>query len=165
MKPIEDRGHALQLHKPIALKRYEPNKLPDPGQCVDCLIIVNDRKDGVPRGRLAVSNGASWDHVAWLDDIKAQPVAVQHAQHAQFDLVPLVRNAVAEMLPALPAREVKTIAAIPANEADTAAIAQALLEMSDAINRLLTKKHELEHRVAFLEANSLARATLIREAS
>ena len=163
MKPIEDRGHALQLHKPIALKRYEPNKLPDPGQCVDCLIIVNDRKDGVPRGRLAISNGASWDSVAWLDEVKSPSAPVVPA--APVDLVPLVRSAVAEMLPALPAREVKTIAAIPASDTDTAAIAQALLEMSDAINRLTREKHDLENRVAFLEANSLARATLIREAS
>jgi hypothetical protein len=162
MKPLEDRGHALQLHKPIAIKRYEPNRLPDPGQCVDCLIIVNDRKDGVPRGRLAVSNGASWDYVAWMDDARSSAVPVVPAT---VDLVPIVRNAVAEMLPALQTREVKTIAAIPASDTDTAAIAQALLEMSEAINRLTRDKHDLENRVAYLEANSLARATLIREAS
>lgn len=162
MKPIEDRGHALQVMKPLALKRYEPNRVPDPGQCVDCLIIVNDRKDGTPRGRLSISNGASWDHVAWLDDV---PSATASQAVPSIDLVPLVRSAVAEMLPALPAREVKTIAAMPASDADTAAIAQALLEMSETINRLNHANHDLQNRVAFLENNALARAQLIREAS
>lgn len=162
MKPLEDRGHALQLHKPLAVKRYEPNRLPDPGQCVDCIIVVNDRKDGVPRGRLMLSNGASWDAVGYVDEIKQS--TVQPAHHQSVDLVPLVRSAVAEMLPSLPAREVKTITALPVTD-DTQAIAQALLEMSETINQLNHANHDLQQRVAFLENNALARAQLIREAS
>lgn len=167
MKPIEDRGHSLQVMKPLRLPRYEASKLPDPGQCVDALIVVNDRKDGVPRARLMLSNGASWDEVALSVSLEKQVTV------SPIDLTPIVRTAVAELLPSVAVtREVRTIPA-PAltvqpsavSQEDYKAIAAALLEMSDAITNLTRYNHDLQQRVAFLENNALARAQLIREAS
>ena len=154
-KIITDDGVTATALKPLRLPTYHPRQLPDAAMCTHAVIVINDSADPT-KGRMAVSNGHSWDRLARVDDAAAQPV----------DLAPLVRSAVSEMLPArIAAPEVKTIATIPANETDTAAIAQALLEMSDAINRLQHENHDLQQRVAFLENNALARAQIVREAS
>lgn len=84
---LQDRGHSLEAPVPLKLRRYEIARLPDPGQCVDALIIVNDRLDGIPRAKLALSNGASWDTLAVMSDV--QP-------HAAVDVRPLVQKAVAD---------------------------------------------------------------------
>lgn len=152
---IEDEGHRARLTKPLALKRYEAGKLPDPGQCVDCLIIVNDRSDGTPRGRLAISNGASWDHVAWLHEVgQSKAVAVRPAE---IDLTPMVHLAVEQALRELPRHEVKVIQqpGLPAPQQDLAPVAQAILEMSEHINRLQYKCAELEARVTAIDGTPI----------
>jgi hypothetical protein len=70
-KLIEQNGARVKTGWPVQLHRYEPDKLPDPADVIDCALIVNDRTDGVPRARLVVSNGASFDTLAYLTDIPA----------------------------------------------------------------------------------------------
>lgn len=84
---IEDLGHCGRASKPVGLRVYEPGSLPDPGQCAQALIAINDRSDGVPRARLAMSNGASWDIVAVTSDLQSQQTV---------DVQPHVHKAVAE---------------------------------------------------------------------
>lgn len=70
-KLIEQNGARVKTGWPVQIHRYEPGKLPDPADVLDCLLIVNDRSDGIPRARLVLSNGASYDTVAYLTDIPA----------------------------------------------------------------------------------------------
>lgn len=70
-KLIEQNGARVKTGWPVQIHRYEPGKLPDPADVLDCLLIVNDRSDGIPRARLVLSNGASYDTVAYLNDIPA----------------------------------------------------------------------------------------------
>ena len=170
MKPFEDLGHAVRVTKPFRFKRYEAGKLPDPGQCVDCLIIINDRLNGDPRARLAVSNGASWDHLAWLDDrpvVQSTAVAVRPAE---VDLTPLVRQAVESVLPSMvptPMKVIESRVSVPdetlneLRESDRVAAA-AYVEMAEHVNTLLRKVAELEARQGFVEHYALAKAELRR---
>lgn len=74
---IDKDGARVVTGWPLKLHRYDPGKLPDPADTLDCLLIVNDRSDGIPRARLVLSNGASYDTVAYLTDIPAgSPAAV-----------------------------------------------------------------------------------------
>lgn len=160
MKPLEDAGTALQVNKPLRLKRYEPNRLPDP-ETPDCLIIINDRHNGVPRGRLALSNGAAWDHVAWLDEIGAPRETV--------DMMPLVRQAVEAAVAQLPAQEVRVVERHPnhppalpqsvpseiGNQIGT--VARAAADMGADMLRLQQEIVELKARLEFVERNALAR--------
>jgi len=79
-KLIEQNGARVKTGWPVQFHRYAPDKLPDPADVIDCPLIVNDRSDGVPRGRVVVSNGASYDTVAYLTDIPAGSPAVALAQ-------------------------------------------------------------------------------------
>lgn len=156
-KPIEDKGHLIEATRPLKIKRYELGRLPDPGQCVDCLIIINDRSDGTPRGRLAMSNGASWDHLAWLDEIK--PSAAVAVRPADIDLQPMIQEAVRQALPAVVHQPpMKLIQASP-NEPSEAykAMAQAVLEMSEHVNRLQFESAELRAEVEFLKKHAVAK--------
>lgn len=78
-KLIEQNGARVKTGWPILLHRYETGTLPDPADMLDCLLIVNDRADGVPRARVVVSNGASYDTVAYLTDIAASAPAAPAA--------------------------------------------------------------------------------------
>lgn len=163
-KALEDRGHSLAVTRPLQLRRYELGSLPDPGQCPDAIIVVNDRSDSVPRARLALSNGASWDLFACVNEPAQPSHAVAVAQ--QFDLVPLVRAAVAEMLPSIqaPLRVVQppTIAHMPADSATEIKLAQkhiatAVLEVSEHVNRLMLENADLRARIEYIERVALAR--------
>lgn len=148
MKSIRDLGYLVDFSKPLKLPRYDVSRLPDPGGHIDCIIIVNDPKDG-PRARCAISNGASWDYLPWAHEI--QPAQV-------VDVVPMVRQAVRDTLPALlpPPPTQRAIAAplvpvaVPSNDwaDDRKALATAMLGMAEQINAL-------QHRVHFLEHNAL----------
>ena len=70
-KMIDKDGARVVTGWPLKLHRYDPGRLPDPADMLDCLLIVNDRTDGIPRARLVLSNGASYDTVAYLTDIPA----------------------------------------------------------------------------------------------
>lgn len=166
MKPFEDLGHAVRLTKPIRVKRYEMKHLPDPGQCVDCLIVVNDRSDGQPRARLALSNGASWDMLGYLDDapshVPSQSVAVRPTE---IDLTPLVRQAVEAALPGMIPPAVKVIesrANVPDDtlqqlQAADRVTSQALIEFSEHINSLLRDRAEMMARIEYLETHAIAK--------
>lgn len=73
---IDKDGARVVTGWPVRLHRYDPGKLPDPADMLDCLLIVNDRSDGIPRARLVLSNGASYDTVAYLTDIPVGSPAV-----------------------------------------------------------------------------------------
>ena len=75
-KLIDQSGARVKTGWPVQIHRYESGKLPDPADVLDCLLIVNDRTDGIPRARLVLSNGASYDTVAYLTDIPAGSPAV-----------------------------------------------------------------------------------------
>jgi hypothetical protein len=152
-KPADDLGYALRLNRPLKLQRFDPRRLPDPAECVDCLIIVNDRSDGVPRARLALSNGASWDFVA----IVGEGTAVA----PMTDLQPLVRQAVAAELPSLlPQQEVRMLSPPPGQ--DLQPLANAVLEMAEQVNRLMAENIELRDRVDQLDRHAIVGAELRR---
>jgi len=163
-KWFDDRGHSVAITKPLQVRRYDAGSLPDPGQCTDAIIVVNDRSDGMPRARLALSNGASWDLFACVNEPAQPSHAVAVAQ--QFDLVPLVRAAVAEMLPSIqaPLRVVQpsAIAHVPADGVSDIHQAQkhiaiAILEVSEHVNRLLLENADLRARIEYIERVALAR--------
>ncbi len=148
-KAFVDLGAAVQANKPVRLPVRDPREgLPDPALCLNGLIVVNDPTDGMPRGRLALSNGATWDLIAYADELgRGQTV----------DVTPMIREAVREAMPAmLPAPMPQQALAAPAPvpeqtdwAEDRKLFSQALLEMAETIN-------ELQRRVHFLEHNALA---------
>ena len=83
MKPVRDLGHAVEFLRPLKLPVFEPGGLPDPAQCVGCLILINDRGDGVPYPYLALSNGASWDRYSRLADVPRGTIAEQPSVNVQ----------------------------------------------------------------------------------
>lgn len=146
---LEDVGHCGKATKPIALRVYEPGALPDPGQCAHALIVVNDRSDGVPRARLMLSNGASWDPFAFTFD-KASGV-----MPTTVDVTPIIRQAVSEQLPALVQVQQPAMRVIsPAPSSDAPAIAHLRQEHQQALDimaSLLERVAVLEERLAFVE--------------
>lgn len=150
-KPIEDEGHRARATKPLALKRYEEGKLPDPGQCVDCAIIVNDRSDGVPRARLAISNGASWDFYVREDEVGASTaVAVRPVER---DLTPMIRAAVETALPALvSAPAVKVIQGPQSAPEGIKELAAAMLDISGHVNVLANENADLRAEIEVLKS-------------
>ena len=161
---IEDEGHLLRMNKPLRLIFYAPDRLPDAVQMAGCIIGVNDSRDGAPRQRLAMSNGASWDYVARVDELPQPSHGPAVAQ--QFDLVPLVQAAVADMLPSFqaPLRVIHppAIAHMPADSATEIKLAQrhiatAVLEVSEHVNRLMLENADLRARIEHIERVALAR--------
>lgn len=154
-KALTDIGNAVRSSKPIMLPVYEPGRVPDPVVNSGALIIINDRSDGIPRGRLALSNGSTWDKLAYEIDV---PRETQPAQN----VAPLVHQIVRDMLPALiPPQQLVSLpapvvaqppppTAPPASE-DLRAVADAILAMSGHINELQHRVHEQEQRIAYLE--------------
>lgn len=110
---ISQNGARVTTGWPLQVHRYEPDKLPDPADVLDCLLIVNDRSDGIPRARLVVSNGASFDPVAYLTDIPAGSPQVSTPALPPMQLPAVVPNVAAEV-----ARQVARL--IPASPTDTA---------------------------------------------
>ena len=159
-RALDDLGYCLAVSKPVRLKVFAPGKLPDAAQMAGCLIVVNDPADG-PRLRLALSNGAEWDRLGLVGD--APPAMVP----ALVDLMPAVRQAVVEALPALVARPQPVALAAPMppmpHAGDTAALheanrqmAGAVLEMSEHVNGLLRRVADLEARCEYLEKHAVA---------
>lgn len=153
------QGGVAVVSSPRRLRRYEARHLPDPGECVDCLIVINDRGDGVPRARLALSNGASWDLLRVGDD--TTPASMPAVQ--TVDVTPLVREAVREMLPALVPQQT-SLALIPPPAApavqssdDVRTLAAHMLQIVETINDLSRRLADAEERIEFLEQSALAR--------
>lgn len=164
MKPFEDLGHAVRVTKPFRFKRYDAGKVPDPGQCVDCAIIINDRLNGDPRSRLALSNGASWDHVAWLDDRPTAPNQSVAVRPTEIDLTPLVREAVKAELAGMPpaVKVIESRASVPDDtvkqlEDANRVAANALIEVVEHINSLLRDRAEMMARIEYLENHAIAK--------
>lgn len=153
MRSIRDQGHLIEALKPFKLPRLATGQLPDPGAHTDSMIIVNDRSDGSPRARLALSNGASWDYFALVHELAST------AQHV--DVLPLVQQAVRDTLPVLLAPQPpQTLFPSPARapidlgpigdrlgqaESDRRDMATAMLEMAGTINDLMRRVHHLEN--------------------
>lgn len=153
-RPINPDGSASM---PIGLRSYPSNRLPDAAANVGRVILINDSGDGVPRGRMALSNGASWDRIAFGDEVR-QPAQVVDAE-------PMVRQAVRDMLPALMPKPqpvafpASVPVALPAGD-DMKALAAAMLDMAETINELQRKVHNLEHQVEFLASRAVDTVTL-----
>ena len=134
--------------KPLKLARYEPGELPDPKDWVDCLVIVNDRTNA-SAAHICLSSGTSWDRVAMAGDV-VNPVT------QTYDLTPIVRQAVQDLLPAVKVQPpaVNMIAARNDNvdriDAQVAALTAAL--------------HEMQDRMEYVERNALARVDLVESA-
>lgn len=71
MARIRDEGHVAVADKPIRLPTYGPHVVDPHDVGPGAIYYVNDKRDGVPRGRLAVPNGATEDLVAYVDDLAA----------------------------------------------------------------------------------------------
>ncbi len=176
MRRWEDKGSCLEAPLPVRLKRYKPGRLPNAAECVDCLIVVNDDADGVPRARLALSNGASWDYIGYVVDAvpavaPSTALVVQPSAPREIDLTPLVRAAVDAALPAMippPVKVVEQIAQGPIPNGDEMAqlrehiklLAAANLDLSEHLNTVLRNCADLEVRVDYIERNALAKAEI-----
>jgi len=159
---IEDIGHATQATKPFKLRRYDvQGGLPDPGQCIDAMIVVNDKTKPSEPARLALSNGAGWDFYVREGQAQVTPLVVQ--QMPQVDLSAMAREALTSALPEILSRQPKVLG-LPqlANSSsdDTRKIADALLELSEHVNRLLRENADLTARLEFVERNALAKVDL-----
>ena len=149
MKALEVVGPALVARRPLRLQRFEAGRTPDPAECVDCLIIINDRNDGQPRAGLALSNGQSWDIIAYLDQAAT-------GSQAPINIAPMVREAVAAQLAHQPTHPVaNVIQGVPAIEVkdthDLQAIATAMLELAEQNTALQRRVWELEQRFDSLD--------------
>jgi len=72
-RPAYQNGNRTATGWPLQLTRYEASSPPDPADVLDCLIVLNDRTDGSPRTRVVISNGASFDTLAYVTDAAEQP--------------------------------------------------------------------------------------------
>lgn len=159
MKPFEDLGHAVKVTKPFRLKRCEAGGLPDPGQCVDCLIVINDR-NSPSRPSVAYSDGTTWLHLGWLDQ-SPQPSQSVVVHPVERDITPMIRAAVEQALPALVSQPaVRVIQGPQTAQIDVQPLAQGMLELSEHVNRILNENADLMARVEFLEKHAIAHAKL-----
>lgn len=150
-KPFRDDGHAVAAHKPLRLKRYDlASGLPDPGECVDALIVVNDRTDGVPRARLALSNGASWDFLAVLPDI---PATTQQT----VDIEPMVLRAVHEIVPQIAAP--RPALSLPSPVAPDVGLLERVRVLEMQVRQLIATIQQHERDLVALDAR-LTNATI-----
>lgn len=146
-RPIEDEGHRLVATKPLRLGQrvYDPSKLPDPVQCAGCAILVNARGD--PNDlRVMVSTGSRWRALAFADEVQQGQTVVP-----QVDLAALAREQVAlalRSLPQLAPQPVQLIESQPQQTSENgAALATAILEMSEHVNMLLSEYAKLKVRI------------------
>lgn len=98
-KMIDKDGARVVTGWPLKLHRYDPGRLPDPADMLDCLLIVNDRTDGIPRGRPVCSNGASYDQLAFLSDLEALQARMTAIENARSPALPAL--ALPQPLPVL----------------------------------------------------------------
>lgn len=135
-KMIDKDGARVVTGWPVKLHRYEPGKLPDPADVLDCLLIVNDRSDGIPRARLVLSNGASYDTVAYLTDIPAgSPAAALAPALPALTLPPPlpVQNVAAEV-----SRQIATLRPQPvSDESRVAALEHRVAECERIIDEFI----------------------------
>lgn len=140
---VEDGGATSNVLKPLKLPVYEPGRVPDPVTCAGAAIIINSRTDGNPRPALAISNGASWDIYARVDQVQQTTQIVQSP--TTVEVTPLIQQAVRDTLPTLVQRAMAALPApqpaaapmaLPSDDERIKVMAQAMLEMSEQIARL-----------------------------
>lgn len=141
---VEDGGATSNVMKPLKLPVYEPGRVPDPVTCAGAAIIINSRTDGNPRPALAISNGASWDIYARVDQVQQSTQIVQSP--TTVDVTPIVVQAVRDILPALVPRAPTPLipqAAPPAME-DLKTLAKAYLELAEKVRELeqIVRQHD-----------------------
>jgi len=146
-KPLQDAGHFVAASKPFRPMVVQSNRLPSASENPQAFLIVNDSHDGVPRGRLHISNGASWDAVALVTDIAA-PVQQILPPPPSVDLTPLQQQidklARAVSQPAVPAIEGAAV--------DLTDVAQALAGITALISELQVRAQDHERRLRPIEA-------------
>jgi hypothetical protein len=144
-KLIEQNGARVKTGWPVQFHRYAPDKLPDPADVIDCPLIVNDRSDDVPRGRVVVSNGASYDTVAYLTDIPAGSPAVALAQ--ALPALPVMQPVAAQITALRP-----LVASDPALAARVDAIERTTGELSARVSELERIFDELKGAAAAIRS-------------
>lgn len=153
MKPIEDRGNVAAATKPLRVRRYDAGHLPDPGECVDSLIAVNDRtRPG--SASLRFSDGSSW-----LDCTPGLAAAAPQSMDVTLLVQQAVRDAVPAALAALPRPVAPMALPAPAMEQrpdENATLARAMLELAELVNDLQRRLHAAEARIDQLERMSVS---------
>lgn len=153
-KLIQQNGARVATGWPVMLHRYETGTLPDPADMLDCLLIVNDRSDGVPRARVVVSNGASYDTIAYLTDVAAAPAV--HAVSEPQVVYPPLPNIAAEV-----SRQIALLRpvnlALPAPARDDSDVRTVLRDQRDQIDSLHTRVTALEGVIDNLHNVAMAR--------
>lgn len=136
---VEDGGATTNVLKPLKLPVYEPGRLPDPVTCAGALIMINSRTDGNPRPALAISNGASWDIYARVDQVQQTTQIVQSP--TTVEVTPLIQQAVRDMLPALvPRPQPQALPApmpIDSEDPNLKLLAAGILEMEERLKALV----------------------------
>jgi hypothetical protein len=161
-KPFDTSGPAIKSAKPVAMRRYQPDRVPDPGDMVDCAIIINDKGDG-RRGRVAVSDGSSWHRLAWADELVevVQPVPVATPV---TDLAAHMRQAINEAMPMLVYRaQQPVIDAGPQHDpAEVARIKAHVRELTAAVADAYEALETLSADVAEIEQTALADVSIVK---
>ena len=138
---IDKDGARVVTGWPLKLHRYDPGKLPDPADVLDCLLIVNDRSDGIPRGRPVCSNGASYDQLAFLSDLEALQARMTAIENARPQALPAlalppplpVQNVAAEV-----SRQIATLRPQPvSDESRVAALEHRVAECERIIDEFI----------------------------
>jgi hypothetical protein len=135
-KLISQDGARVRTGWPLTLHRYEAGSLPDPADVIDCPLIVNDRTDGVPRGRIVISNGASYDDIAYLTDIPAGAPQVSAPSLPPLPVAVPAPNVAAEVARQVAALQ-PVVQADPALAARVEVIEQRLAECERVIDEFI----------------------------
>jgi len=161
-KPFDVTGPAIRPAKPLAMRRYQPDRVPDPGDMVDCAIIINDKGDG-RRGRVAVSDGSSWNRLAWADEIVE---VVQPAPSATpvADLAAHMRQAIAEAMPILVHRVQQPVidARSQHDPTEIARLKEHMRELTAAVADAYEALETLSADVAEIEQTALADVAIVK---
>ena len=107
MARIRDEGHVAAADKPIRLPVYGPHAT-DPHQLgAGAIYYVNDKRDGIPRGRIAAVNGATEDLVAYVDDVAVLEANIKRVEQIALAAASAPRADVA--VTTVPSHEVEAL--------------------------------------------------------
>ena len=174
MKPFDTSGPAIRTTKSIALRRYSPDRLPDPGDVLDCLVVINDRGDGIARGRPALADGASFAELAYLADVQALRAEVETLRQEianrppvatpVTDLAAHMRQAINEAMPVLVHRaQQPVIEAGPQHDsAEIARLKEHMRELTAAVADAYEALETLSADVAEIEQTALADVAIVK---
>jgi len=131
---------------------------------VDCLIVVNDRRDGVPRPRLALSDGSSWSYIAWLDDVPSPAAAQVIAPAPVVDLAVHMRQAIAEAMPILVHRAQQPVIDTTQQHdpAELERLRSQMRELASAVADAYEALERISADVAEIEQTALADVSIVK---